>query len=779
MKLMTTNETLEYKIYPNLDITTVLSVFSDLNPQDKGRNYQVNCPKCSKREAYVYKNNFLFIGCSRKNECGKSTSIWNYLQEKDNLSQQETFGKLAELAGHSLPELHNHITEEMSNFYKKANMLEEANNLFKGYIKEEKNKGVLNYLTNTRGYNEEEITSMELGLFPKGNKLETDLKAKGFIIPEMEEAGLLSKGLGTDYQLTIPYRNPSGHIKGFIIRTILSEEDRKAKDIPKYKNTKGTEFDSLFNLNKASGLKDLIVCEGPLDSLIATEKGIKGVVSTCTNQITGRQIEDTIKRGIKSLTLFMDSDTAGQKGTERTIHKLVQTNLNVYVVSLSSEYKDPDELLRTKGKEIFEESLSHVESAYKWIGESYIRKRDTTKDIERDKTIEEALAFHETISDPLNAKDFLDVIKEGTDIPEAVLSELALTYNEKKARTKQLQGYKDFAFEFQSLVEEGNSEQIKELIDDRIPKLRSMASAKPKAPYSFDELLSDIRGTREGLKTGFEELDKKITIPQEAITIVAGRPSHGKTTLLLNLLLNMANIYEDRTFLFFSYEESKRQIGLKLINILAEEIIDEAQNLKQIENYLRGPSTSRNNIEIAKKEFKELAEDKRIWIIDESYFIEDLIDALAYFNERYSIGAVFIDYIQKIKIKNSFATRQLEIQRISELILEASKSLSLPIILGAQLGRDKEHANKVRLDNLRESGDIEQDANLVIGLHNDAMEKAQDREEPLTISEVDIILSILKNRNGMVNESIVLTFNRPTLKISDKEDTYIFEQGKL
>jgi len=341
-----------------------------------------------------------------------------------------------------------------------------------------------------------------------------------------------------------------------------------------------------FNLNKASGLKDLIVCEGPLDSLIATEKGIKGVVATCTNQITGRQIEDIIKRGIKSLTLCIDSDTAGQVGTERTIRKLAKENINIYVAPLPSEYKDPDELLRTKGKDIFEEILSHAETASKWIAESIIRKYDTTKDIERDKAVEEALAFHETISDPINAKDFLDVIRQGTDIPEAVLSELALTYNEKKARTKLQQGYKDFAFEFQSLIEEDNIEQIKELIDERIPKLRSMASAKPKAPYSYEELLTDIKGTREGLKTGFPELDKIITIPQEAITIIAGRPSHGKTTLLLNLLLNMSNTYEDQTFLFFSYEESKRQIGLKLINILAEETIDESQNLKQLENIL-------------------------------------------------------------------------------------------------------------------------------------------------------------------------------------------------
>lgn len=235
----------------------------------------------------------------------------------------------------------------------------------------------------------------------------------------------------------------------------------------------------------------------------------------------------------------------------------------------------------------------------------------------------------------------------------------------------------------------------------------------------------------------------------------------------MNLLLNMARAYPDRSFFFFSYEESRKQIGVKLLNILSGETIDKTRNVQALEDYLRAKGTGRTKIEEGKAELRELTGAKRLWLIDEPLYVDELADALAYYRERYNIGAVFIDYIQKIKIRGRYPTRQVELQRISERILETAKGLSVPIVLGAQLGRDPLHKDKVRLDNLRESGDIEQDANLVLGLLNPAMEKAQDEGSGYTGDEVELTLTVLKNRNGLVNEERPLMFNRPLLTIKD------------
>ena len=173
-------------------------------------------------------------------------------------------------------------------------------------------------------------------------------------------------------------------------------------------------------------------------------------------------------------------------------------------------------------------------------------------------------------------------------------------------------------------------------------------------------------------------------------------------------------------------------------------------------------------VERGKKEYQELVESGRLRIISEPFYIQQLPLILSSLKSKVHLGAIFIDYIQKIKNKEKFGTRQLELANTSSIILESAKTYSLPIILGAQLGRDKESKDKVKLDNLREAGDLEQDANLVLGLFNPSMEKAQDEQLQLKDRKVELKVTPLKNRNGIVNKTIKLDFDRPLLTITDK-----------
>ena len=120
-----------------------------------------------------------------------------------------------------------------------------------------------------------------------------------------------------------------------------------------------------------------------------------------------------------------------------------------------------------------------------------------------------------------------------------------------------------------------------------------------------------------------------------------------------------------------------------------------------------------------------LTESGRLVISDHSYYVDDLSSVICKLKKRLgeSLGAIFIDYIQKIKIKYKYPTRQLELQKISAEILETAKSYNLPIILGAQFGRGAGKKEVLRLDNLREAGDIENDSKLVLGLWNQAKDE--------------------------------------------------------
>jgi len=280
-------------------------------------------------------------------------------------------------------------------------------------------------------------------------------------------------------------------------------------------------------------------------------------------------------------------------------------------------------------------------------------------------------------------------------------------------------------------------------------------------PYTLKDLIKEIEESPQGLSTGYDKLDKHISIPAEAITVIAGRPSQGKTTFMLNLLINMCKIYPGKSFFFFSYEENRHKIGLKMLNILSQGEHNKRSNLdlKFLEENIR-QNTSCEEIEKAKETFKELTTNNRLWLISKSFYIKDLSHRITYFsNENHNIGAVFIDYFQKIKIQEGILNRYVELQKISETLLETAKNCRIPIIVGAQFGRDN---NPNRLDNIRESGDIEQDASLVLGLEKGTRSTNSFNEVPLGIK-------VLKQREGATDKMISLSFDNITLKISSRE----------
>lgn len=90
--------------------------------------------------------------------------------------------------------------------------------------------------------------------------------------------------------------------------------------------------------------------------------------------------------------------------------------------------------------------------------------------------------------------------------------------------------------------------KYEKLITD--PSLNSEKNLKIK-PYTLDDLQQDLTKTKDGLKTGYKSLDAFVRIPNEAITLVAGRPSHGKTTFMLNLFKNLIEEYSNLHFYFF------------------------------------------------------------------------------------------------------------------------------------------------------------------------------------------------------------------------------------
>jgi len=316
-----------------------------------------------------------------------------------------------------------------------------------------------------------------------------------------------------------------------------------------------------------------------------------------------------------------------------------------------------------------------------------------------------------------------------------------------------------------------------------LQELRERRGVQLPETYRATQLMEDIRAQRPGLVTGYEDLDSLVSIPSGALTILAGRPGHGKTTLLLNMLLNMVRQYPNKAFYFFSYEEACSRLAIKLMMILAGVMLHERFNFTSYFEHIKRMATDTTGRQTFKDKkmavaFVELGEltneSGRLSLVDRSLTSEDLASVIGQLGQSRQLGGVFVDYIQKVRPQRPTNARYLDIKLTSELLLEQAKAHDIPIVLGCQLGRDTQHdgIKKVRLENLRESGDIEQDAALVLGIFNESLDKTEEDAQENIGRTVSLDVLVLKNRLGAAGGRCQLKFDRPVLTIRDTKPTF-------
>ena len=261
-------------------------------------------------------------------------------------------------------------------------------------------------------------------------------------------------------------------------------------------------------------------------------------------------------------------------------------------------------------------------------------------------------------------------------------------------------------------------------------------------------------GESEGLKTGFSELDNITAGFQKGeLIIIAARPSMGKTALALNIASKIA-VDSEKSVGFFSIEMSKIQIMMRLIALETKINISALRTGKPHLNQKEW-----NDLELAASRLK-----KANLFIDDSAslsIIEMKTMARRLKNER-GFDIVFVDYLQLIKASRDLVrrndSRAQEVAVITASLKEMAKELEIPVVALAQLNRapeqrgsKKEGGMKYQLSDLKESGAIEQDADVVIFLHREE----QNNKDTERKGEAD--LNIAKQRNGPTGR-IVLAF---------------------
>lgn len=273
---------------------------------------------------------------------------------------------------------------------------------------------------------------------------------------------------------------------------------------------------------------------------------------------------------------------------------------------------------------------------------------------------------------------------------------------------------------------------------------------------AFEHFLNLMKKKVEpGIPTGFPDLDKLLGggLKKQEMVVLAARPSIGKTALALNIARNIAlkNVpnRKRKSVAFFSLEMSAEQVAQRLLctesKVSLSSISDGSFNPEETNRLTRGVAS-----------------------LSEANLFVDPTGGLSIFELRAKarklmesdagLDLVIIDYLQLMRAGDvsSRDGRQVEVSAISGGIKKLAKDLDIPVLVLSQLNREVEKTpnNKTvrpKLSNLRESGSIEQDADVVIFLHRDRDEAKENNREAAR-NGVESLLLVEKNRNGKTGE---------------------------
>ena len=313
---------------------------------------------------------------------------------------------------------------------------------------------------------------------------------------------------------------------------------------------------------------------------------------------------------------------------------------------------------------------------------------------------------------------------------------------------------------------------VENLIGDAEKELFKVSDNIVKSDYvGMEELLADAlervvelhknKGALRGLKTGFRDLDKKTAGFQKGDLIIVGaRPAMGKTTFAQNLAYNIANINK-RGVLFFSLEMAAKEIVDRMISDVSG-----VDNWKMRTGNLTDEEFAR--IDDALGEMDEIP----IYIDDNSSLsIIELRNKARRAVHDHDIGIIIVDYLQLLQGSDRYRGQRVqEVTEISRGLKILARELEIPVVALAQLSRNvtgRENPRPV-LSDLRESGSIEQDADLVMFLHRpDYYKQNDDNYEDTHITE----LLIAKHRHGAIGK-IDLYFHPELLRFMSLDETH-------
>jgi DNA primase len=307
-----------------------------------------------------------------------------------------------------------------------------------------KNPEALKYIKEDRKLTAETIRTWKLGYSPEGGReLYGYLKKRGFNDDEMQKAGLVTRragGLSDMFRgrIMVPLSDAQGNIVGFTAR-LLKKDD----NAPKYFNTpqtliydKGRQVFGLHHAKEAIRKSDsTVLVEGNFDVISSHQAGIKNVVACAGTAMTADHLR-SLSRLSMNVKLAFDADDAGLKATERAIEIAQTVGVDLTVITLPGEAKDPDEIIQ-KNPEDWQQAIDSSVNAVEWILRRYEVIYDKTTAEGKRQLSSKALAIIRRLQDPVEKEHYIKKLSEELSVSEATLVSKLSQINQKTSKRKE------------------------------------------------------------------------------------------------------------------------------------------------------------------------------------------------------------------------------------------------------------------------------------------------------------------------------------------------------
>lgn len=486
----------------------------------------------------------------------------------------EAVRKLADLAGVRFPE--REVTPEEMERASRRDARRSALETVIGHCHEAllgpAGEAARTYLKDRRGLDDDAIRDLRLGLYTSVREVGDALRDAGHEASLVQDTALLWNQL--EGYILFPWADAVGQPLTLYGRWPGDPPQGRPKTIAlPGENTKASPL--YFDRARGAGKKDVVLVEGVLDAALLQALGDQRVVACVAAQLSGEQVKTLVRYRVSSVTIALDPDGGGERGTLSCIRSLRYAGIPAFVAPRLPDGLDPDEFVLRDGMEAWKKHIEGAEHAFRYEARALVSRHRGEGWTDRSfaACLDEAIAFDSATTDPDSLTDlaqfFWPEVFEATGADFDAVNARTTAAREKVEAERQRRAYETLLRDASDALREGGADAAKDILRDRVDTLRREERHRSAEPVRAvaDELddheafLAQWRG-KEFIGLPQRTLSKldEMTLGLRGLMLLAAAPNVGKTTLAIQLGLDVVNHNDDAAFLFLSLEMSRRDM---------------------------------------------------------------------------------------------------------------------------------------------------------------------------------------------------------------------------